>query len=451
MAALAKKWRTRLEVHTLRKKLGTGAFELLFALTRLALRSGSCWPSYAWLQKRVRVCGRPLSGAQVKRALARLRAAGLVRDTDARRMRYGGAWKSSWLREVRCWIEPHKLTAFGSVETLRWLERAPGWGGKRKGAGRKLANGSSRTYLPKPADEVSRTCAPNQVAPTDNQVAPYISPQKERAEDSFIKIKESRCAQPEIFLKTRTGPDAITGTTTTPVVSSPPPVTRTPEAVAGARTSNGGPARRDPPPMPITARLPPAKTPSAPWFPPGLSEEDRVDWLLRAYRGMSAFTTGKRSFVLSRRDSARKSKYWAALLQSADYMLEWGWSPARWVAFSFDTWQYDRGKDSVPPLSYVFSEKRMCEQMEWFSGEQEYYCSSNLLVFSPVHKDLIARWSSMNACITLARGDDEQVQAAIERFFPGDAFERMCVQARSDAEAKQAELDAACARGEWLW
>lgn len=142
-------------IEELRKKLGRGGFRVWEALITRRDRDGFTHVTRKGLANAEGYAR--LSDKTVARALARLRDAGLVSDSGWQRLRvpvgYEGetAVRKVWVRRVYgariIRGKNDETRALVPTETMRWLAKAKGHGGARRGAGRKRVFPADRLDL----------------------------------------------------------------------------------------------------------------------------------------------------------------------------------------------------------------------------------------------------------------------------------------------------------------
>lgn len=205
------------------------------------------------------------------------------------------------------------------------------------------------------------------------------------------------------------------------------------------------------PPEPTAELIPTVRVP-APALIPGehCSDDDAVAMLARAYRGAveRSFRTAS-MFML--RGVAREHKDFARLELAARLMREAEIAPAAWVLFSFSVWREFSGRSGPPPVSFVFSQKRLAERLEWFEQERDRWSSGQMLVtreHRTLAEDHHAMWRELLAYTPDTR---EGVRVVVERWFPGDSWERRVADARAVASRLQREVEQQVALGCVLW
>lgn len=483
----------------LAKALGPTAWAVWHEITRLHVRR----PGGAWEERQVRngetgefhgteerlarAVGK--SVRQVKRAFARLRAAGLVNN----RGRHLG-WKvlpvpeldpsTGVVREVRrevfvrqvfgATMWPVTVRQAGPLRTgdvaavpahvAEWMETTARWGGKRAGAGRKPKGDPSRVK------NQDGPCPPSgasaEVAGKESRWPRYILNSPSSPDQNlgfFSEEKETNAAPPggaaggSLFVEEESGSPSPAAPSTEP--AAPPRVTfsavRPPTRPDASRavgimipSSVDAKAALVPPPPRVTEDM-------APW--------ERVKILVAAYRGGARAILGAKWTPLSRPGSEKK--YLTQLADCAAALERERIAPAEWVAFSLDVWRgvldkkeargdksRGRGKRTLPPVAWVFSAKRVDEHANWCLAT----CPTmgGRLVTGPRWDEFVGAWTSM--AIEVADWMAEHPGAPppkhiAEKHFPGNRYQEMFDAAREEGLEYRRLLAEQRARGVWLW
>jgi hypothetical protein len=476
---------------TLRKKLGFAAYLVWQILCQRRDEHGLTHVSVIGRNGSGGICRargfNSLSAAQVKRALVRLRVAGLVKDLHRRRQ---------WLRG-EFWAFQRKVSGCTAIapgqsdvvlvppQTWKWLRDAPGRGGVRAGAGRpgkrpaedvwcglnspndctcEQENGTETTqkleFKPHPTEIIqSRTIrAPNVNDPEGVRMVRFDF-------DEIIKPhpRSSTVCEVDYVPSERSQSPSATpsGLLLCIGVDTPDP--------DGLHFGGTAPAslpllldgQDGIPPRPTATNVPLPTIPAPPKLPEGLSDFEAARWLMNAYRGAvnaryyARTMTGKkpkRCMVLIQRGALEKSPYLPVLVTAARTMRDCDIAPAAWVAWNVDLWKGrgDKASAKPPPLRYVFSEKRILEKRGWFGKEAGSY-EGRRSIPVPTAQALKQRWSTMwrQLCAQTDRSQ-EAVSATVARWFPEGLYERMVQEARAETIDMQARLNSDALSGRWI-
>lgn len=200
--------------------------------------------------------------------------------------------------------------------------------------------------------------------------------------------------------------------------------------------------------------MPTARVPAPPKLPEGLSQMEEAVWLGKAYRGAAEVRLKKKCWILVRRDQLARSKLRFVLFAGAKALREAEIPPVAWTLFSVDVWlKYEpqKGKPKPPPLSWVFSPKRIEERAGWFWAESgSYIATRNIL--GPAARELLQRYDTMRLALFQAGATTpEAVAEVVARFLPGDTYDRLLREAKAQAQDDQVRMNAAAAKGDFLW
>lgn len=388
--------------------LGSRAVRVWVALTGVANRSGETHTTTAGIAAKV-----GLSPTQTKRALARLRAAGLVVDRgwQVRSVKHDRSATCSLLgahREVFVrWVwtggeEPSKLGV--------WMTTANGHGGPRPGAGRK----------PRRTTDIGYEGNGNPMLPTSSEARPPAGAPVDPGQAEPWSVS----------------PDdgAFIAGTRAPVVVPPGTLAQLP-------------------PFPGLSVVQPATIPPPPLLPDDVDDDRDVETLRTAYAVahdaiVGGFAAGARGTLSPR---ARK-----ALVAAAGAIREARVSPLRWAEFALRLWADggaleqkrkagSRARRRGAPMSYVWNATTIRKHSEWCRLECDRRGST--LVFTRSLRALLHRWQS--AAGAVLRG--APLSDAMTRFLPGDTYDRLMRRAQEEAKHEQANIDARVASGENLW
>jgi hypothetical protein len=214
----------------------------------------------------------------------------------------------------------------------------------------------------------------------------------------------------------------------------------------GARLVPPEPLSRDG--KPLSVEIPAPKL-----LAPELNDRQRVKFLAGAYRAVL-----KRRYTIT---SRYMSSTTLALESHADFpklvwlageMVTARVAPLAWVLFSFDAWTWTergKGKRSSPPTKWVWSKKRWKDQQEWFADER--YNTVQLRT-APDAAALWRDWRCMwFELLRRAPTSRDEIAQVVDRWFPGDAFERRLTRARTQTWDWQERVDREMADGGWPW
>jgi hypothetical protein len=404
----------------LREKLGTRAYAVWAYLAAMrdrgadehAFNAGEVHPQRATIAA---ACA--LTSEQAKRALDRLRRAGLLGRTTVRvgplRGSRGVPVRASFY-PVRGGVQPRQrgerapLLAWVPEATVLWLNRPETRGGARAGTGRKTGARFQKCPDPafKSAPPMGSVCISSGVSPNG---------------------------------ETRGGP----------------------------RTLNSSAVLRRPPPFPSDAAVQVAEVPAPPKLAANGSPLDDVRNLLHAYRAAIRHHYDRRAFNMTKRRSVTdldgevfasqreltdeelaSHKLYETLRACAARLREEGIAPAAWVAFAIRKWRFDEHRKKPPPIPAVFGPAVVAKHAAWFRAQNE--VEGRATVYTPGHRALYLAWHRMSREL-FADMSAEEVSAVVERHFPGDTWERMMRVARTEAQNTRRVLQDRVAAGEWVW
>jgi hypothetical protein len=193
-----------------------------------------------------------------------------------------------------------------------------------------------------------------------------------------------------------------------------------------------------------------ATTPRPPLLDAGAGDDERVLRLADAYRGACRARYACDAWGL-KAANLKRSKFRAAMLESAAILVDAEIAPAAWAAWSFDRWRALEPANArrPPPVPWVWSPKRLAEGRGWFESERVGYSGG---VDVPVREvvQLRERYVAMRRALA-AEGTWASPKGVVDRFFPGDAFAEAVASARAAVARTNAELRSRAARGEWFW
>lgn len=188
--------------------------------------------------------------------------------------------------------------------------------------------------------------------------------------------------------------------------------------------------------------------------PPKLDPEAKprawAEQLARAYRGAVEKVTGRRCFVLAKGDITKAQDY-QRLVRAARAMLDHDVEPAAWVMFSLGVWneRVRPGSGSTPPLRWVFSDDRIHKHAGWFRREFGDGLRGKTVCPPPL-RELLYKHQAMSTALLRAQTPAE-ADRVIERYFPGDLYERMATKARKAVQEEALALRTEVEQGRWIW
>lgn len=462
----------------LEKRLGRGAWAVWQRLIAVRDRKGFAHPTIGGI---ARLRGHAeLSERAVRKGLARLRAAGLVRDigwcTWQVHTRGSQQLRKVYLREVlgaellagrgRCvtWGEqaPARYECQVPPQTVTWMLTAPAWGGSRKGAGRRNAH---------PCGGANRNPVGVQAMNDEQSSGAHGQESSGAPESTYPRRGLSNTCSPSESTRARGRAGGFSLAESNRLGS-----------VLGG-TGNAGPLRRLPPgvpPYPGPQVVDAAKVPTPPRLhsqlvargPDDELMESAVRKLVRAHRGACLGRLGIEVHAF-RRGGLTKSKLYPRLVECAKALAEHEIPPTSWAGFSCDVWskggdeaaetvqrlggdgevkRYLRGSKGshgkAPSLSWVMSAHRVTKWRGWFRNEASSY-DGGRLVYGPKLKELIGRWQRMQTAIRSGKAPPD----AVAEHFPDElgGYDGLVDEARRETQREQARLERAVLRGDWVW
>lgn len=456
---------------TLRKRLGKTGWALLVRLwARRDDRTGLTFASDLRLARDLAEQQQHPDPTEppgaVKRGLKRLRASGLLVAVELGRGTYDGedggdglGWQTIapygrvFVRQVlgapmlpdRAMV-PQEVASWMKTHTERRGGSRPNAGGSRPGAGRKRISKTISKSGPNPP-------AKNQ------QTGPHIFNTSITGRSSSLRSEEAGAARPATVgpsgARSRENPVPASACPAAPPVPRPDPVAVNAanvqlEAILDAAMNGDGPRPQNHD-LPLRVALWPVKSaqrPYPPKMPPDASGPLAVArFVAKVYAAAHLHETGKPYWPFVR-PLPPSSPHYPKLLGAGRTFHEEDVRPARWVMWSTDCW-HALGRAGMPPPHFVFSPERFIEHFSWFLREERGY-ATRLDIVGPLEKALAVRWFAMRRAVLL-RAPGETGESIVERWFPGDTWERAVAAAQVEATRMQAELDRRVARGDWLW
>jgi len=501
--------RTVVDEDEVKRRLGATAYRVWCALAKCRNKVGATHITINGIASCKGM--EPISTYSVRAGLRRLREVGLVEDLSPSRM-LGEVPRRGSDTPVKAFIFPRVVYGVRGVEigkpTMSFVApkpiidrimKMPGWGGARNGAGHPrskpvleprerdprlveylgyLKREVSRVHvLDKPggtpipvtlistnrsdinliipvADKCANVAPRGAVAFKSHPISlsshtPDIVSKDYKDSTVFDFVKDTAVKSPAVAIPTKT-PKA--GHHTAP---SQGDVETSVGFKLGGNAVNGGRVPRpgvDPGvPRHPSELLKPAIIPSPPQIPDGLSDMDAAMWLVRTYRGVVKSVTKKECWVLATRQQLAKSKYLKTLASAARMMREMEIPPAAWAMFSMDVWRkFGKGKASMPPIAWMFSEKRMADREGWFRHEEGGYHDSRI-IYGDAAQDIMRRWAGMYGALVRALSTGGDLSAVVGRFFPDGMYDKLIDRANREAADDQLVLNKAMVRGDWIW
>lgn len=431
-----------------------------------------------------------------KRALARLRAAGLVR-TVGRKMRGHVAYQERRVFGAPAALPGQVLVAVPEA-TARWVTAAPGWGGARKGAGgarpgagrpkgAKARRAAARPMEALAAVEDRLTWGAGPLADSDaGDSASRAAPGGDQSSSRAIAIQqggptfnlninklESSPSDEGEDKPAPSGRGAVSpsgGDAREPGVEAPGPTAcaapvpprhapvkapAAPGAVAGRK---GGPGAPRPvgfvdvtgtlgvPPLPLAAL---ARVPSPPQLVAEDGDERNAYLLATWYTGAIEAAYGRRCWIFAKGPVAT-SKHFRMLVVAARAFIAHNIAPAAWVAWSISVWRQHK-PDDFPPLAWVFGPKRIEERRGWYRDDSVGFNVAGV-VTPPAWAELRARYAEMTRALATEPGlTPESAREIVDVFLPAALLDDLKERSRAEATALTAKLKERVYVGHWVW
>lgn len=193
-------------------------------------------------------------------------------------------------------------------------------------------------------------------------------------------------------------------------------------------------------PFPSRRLIGAPKVPAPPLVDLNAKPKQRVDTLVRAYRG-----------AIERRWLDASIDYraiWAFLQRSYEVLASREIPPSAWADWSCDAWDAMSVKagepQSAPTLFFVYAIKRIEKHQGWF--EAAYAPLLGRVIYGPYAQSVIDRYTLLNPL--MARG--VSLDEAVALVFP-EGYERACALGLRESELVQRELRERADAGEYLW
>ena len=445
----------------LRDKLGASAWFLLQAMWRCRdWETGETRATNTGLSRAPGFA--PLALRVVRKAAARLKAAGLVECVGWRRRVVRSGFRDVsqlvYVRVVRggsaFGVPGSDALTFVPEVTRAWLKTACGWGGARRSKPAESRRKKDQEGPPMPVQEgppiYSKSISSLSQSPerTAGASPATISPVGPEALDAAHRLGGPRAVRALLASFEEPTP----AVTPAPRVRNVPPPT---EKELGGALGGNHPAPRtagtkkpkEIPVYPGFAEVGWPVVPPPPLLAPAAGPIERAAALLKAYRGAVKSRYGVDPW--GARGPAATHRHYRALVEASEALVERKIAPAAWAAWSCDAWRTFKGGKRPPPIPWVFSAKRIDERAGWFASEESGYTGGKV-VAGPKYLELLRRYQAARFAVDRA-GPDERPRRVFERFFPGDAYPRLLAEARAevawtvDSLRKQADL------GVFLW
>lgn len=204
------------------------------------------------------------------------------------------------------------------------------------------------------------------------------------------------------------------------------------------------------PPRPDASLIKAVRTPSPPKVAPTATDQEAAATLLATYWGMvdTKWPGIKRA---RKPGDPRKNKSYKALVRAAHVMREEGIAPSSWCLFSADAWRAAALTEGPPTVAFVFSENRLRERLDWFAESEANY-DGHTVIYSPEWMHLASLHREMWRHLTRENPENRlRLLEVVDRFFPGDTYDRLLDRARNAQAKLQRDVDAMIARGVIFW
>lgn len=201
------------------------------------------------------------------------------------------------------------------------------------------------------------------------------------------------------------------------------------------------------PPYPGVSLIAAARVPAPPKMSEALSDLERAQICAAAFTSCIEHNFGGKCWAF-RGKPLLKSRFYRALVESSEVLINLDFSPFAWCGFSAEVWKKysdPSRKIAHPPVSFVFSVLRISERREWFTSEESTW-SGGRVVFGPKHLDLVSRYKQMRQELLTTK---EAHSVVAKRWFPD--YERELKVVRKEIRSIQRSLNAAAEEGRWIW
>jgi hypothetical protein len=173
-----------------------------------------------------------------------------------------------------------------------------------------------------------------------------------------------------------------------------------------------------------------------------------------AYRTAVEQVTGARSWAFGKGAATAKGRATTArLIEGGRALRDAGIPPLAWAAWSCLVWKrYSPSSKGGAPARWVFDPARVVERQGWFWAECP--LAGGQVVWNDALRALIARWNALAAEVSRKCSGDADVEGAkaiVARLCPPEDWDALVWKSRQTAQGDQRRIDAAVARGEWVW
>ena len=205
--------------------------------------------------------------------------------------------------------------------------------------------------------------------------------------------------------------------------------------------------RRLLPPAPDFGRLA-VQVPDPPRLE-GVEGDERAKLLALAYRGAFERAYDQQSVAFA--GGRIGTKMLPTLLRAADQLEALRAAPAAWCRFAFEVWAAIPSARGRPGAAWVYSARLIVSKASWFA-ERRADLEVGAIILPPAGRALLedhrGLWRELMAEAPKSR---EQVTAIMDRWFPGDSWERRVAAAEAEKRRLQADAVSAIAKGAVLW
>lgn len=129
-------------------------------------------------------------------------------------------------------------------------------------------------------------------------------------------------------------------------------------------------------------------------------------------------------------------------------------APAAWIGFSKSLWPSvceAWNGPTYPTANWMFSASRITDQRAWFAQEAGLWCTQRAR-YGATSIVLAQTWGTMrDSLVRIKPETEESVGRIVEMYFPGDRYETQLALAVREHAEMQARINAAIARGVYLW
>ncbi len=218
------------------------------------------------------------------------------------------------------------------------------------------------------------------------------------------------------------------------------------------------------PPFPSTELIGVGTYPAPPTIPETATPSDGADILARYF--IAGVEHKFKEPYWGFKNGIRSSQYFKQLCDATKALQEHNIAPVKWIAFSLDNWiqiQTDDGRKrksiKAPPVDWVFSLRRINDQVSWFKREAGAYAFTGQTMMSIAHRKFSMSYQSMDAELRrLADSRDwqsqEEVREAtipvVEKHFP-NGWRNLMEALMEEAENYKKDALEMISNCEWVW